>query len=247
MHLNFIVDQTEKYSSWLIESLATNSTSQSTQNLVSDQQQQQQILPKSDSTEIMNTTPTTSASLDLEDDQDFEFDEKKLNDESDDESTIEKEECLEVSYFNRFIDLIYFWLNKKQINFLIIKQRNRIEIDEQESEKDKETDELRLLQQEGEQSIEDLLKEYNLDENYFQTDNPSIKRHLRSDPSRSDRLKKRLQNKMEVEEEVEEEDEDDEETKSVESSRYVSESEMSEKRQSESEEDETKETPLKCL
>ena len=121
MHLNFIVDQTEKYSSWLIESLATNSTSQSTQNLVSDQQQQQQILPKSDSTEIMNTTPTTSASLDLEDDQDFEFDEKKLNDESDDESTIEKEECLEVSYFNRFIDLIYFWLNKKQINFLIIK------------------------------------------------------------------------------------------------------------------------------
>lgn len=93
MHLNFIVDQTEKYSSWLIESLATNSTSQSTQNLVTDQQLS---ISKSASVEDLNTTPTTAASLDLEEDHDVEFDEKRLNDESDDESTIEKEELLEV-------------------------------------------------------------------------------------------------------------------------------------------------------
>lgn len=94
LHLNFIVDQTEKYSSWLIESLA---------------QPQQPI----ESPQII--------------DQDDEY--KENEPDEDDESTIEKEEELD-----------------------------------QDNDQD---DELKQLQMESEIPIEDLLKDYNLDENYF--------------------------------------------------------------------------------
>jgi hypothetical protein len=135
MHLNFIVDQTEKYSSWLIESLATNAASNNvstvvtvdTSNLVNDvngnhqlekceidvQIAQQTNLDPSKKEEGSSaqleaiSTKTESIALD-EDDADVEFDETKLKEESDDESTIEKEELLEVILisFLRFFNLI---------------------------------------------------------------------------------------------------------------------------------------------
>jgi hypothetical protein len=109
LHLNFIVDQTEKYSSWLIESLATSQQQQ-------QQQQQQQ-----------------SVTVVAEEQKEEEDGEVEYESEIDDESTIEKEEELE------------------------------------ESNNNDENDELKQLQLESELPIEDLLKDYNLDENYFIT------------------------------------------------------------------------------
>lgn len=102
-HLNFIVDQTEKYSSWLIESLAS-------QNSVS-------------SSSLADTASATAANED----------EYELESETpDDESTIEREEQLD-----------------------------------NHNNDDSTNDELKQLQMESEIPIEDLLRDYNLDENYF--------------------------------------------------------------------------------
>lgn len=87
LHLNFIVDQTEKYSSWLIESLANNTTSQ---------HGAPQASPQSVQEAKSNVSPAATVSQ-TDDEKDEEFDEQKFGDESDDESTIEKEEQIEVS------------------------------------------------------------------------------------------------------------------------------------------------------
>ena len=122
MHLNFIVDQTEKYSSWLIESLATSE--QPPKSLQSDH---------SPTTLTPSTSLATAAADDPDDDREFDGDE--CDSESDDESTIAREERLE-----RALD------------------------DARAKE------ELRQLQLENEQSLDKLLKEYNLDEQYFKTE-----------------------------------------------------------------------------
>ncbi len=120
MHLNFIVDQTEKYSSWLIESLASG----------------EQPPPKSLRDHSAATlTPNTSLATAADPDDDREFDGGECDSESDDEATIAREERLE-----RALD------------------------DARAKE------ELRQLQLENEQSLDKLLKEYNLDEQYFKTE-----------------------------------------------------------------------------
>lgn len=75
MHLSFIVDQTEKYSSWLIESLATNANKDTAGN--------SQLTP--------NTSIGTDEPANTTEDEDIEFDGDKIDTESDDESTIAKE------------------------------------------------------------------------------------------------------------------------------------------------------------
>jgi E1A-binding protein p400 len=101
LHLNFIVDQTEKYSSWLIESLANQN----------------------------NSLSSSQATTEVTAQDDYELE----SDVADDESTIEKEEQLE----------------------------------DQLAADDSTNDELKQLQMESEIPIEDLLRDYNLDDNYF--------------------------------------------------------------------------------
>ncbi len=117
---------------------------------------------------------------------------------------------------------------------------------------DEESDELKQLKMENDMSIDQLLKDYNLDENYFQTKfipKKTTSEQLAS--SRADRLLKRQQNKMEIEqdptdsqnkedqEEAEEEDIDEEDEQE-----NISE-DLSE--DSEQEEEENKNSPsLKC-
>ena len=94
MHLNFIVDQTEKYSSWLIESLAANNAQPPTvANAGSGGLVEEMVV-----TSEPPPQPPPTVQVDLDDDADVEFDQEKLNEDSDDESTIEKEELLEVSF-----------------------------------------------------------------------------------------------------------------------------------------------------
>ena len=96
MHLNFIVDQTEKYSSWLIESLAANNAQPSSGANVGSGGLVEEMVVTS---EPPPQPPplVEAAQTELEDDADVEFDQEKLNEDSDDESTIEKEELLEVT------------------------------------------------------------------------------------------------------------------------------------------------------
>lgn len=145
MHLNFIVDQTEKYSSWLIESLATNANKDATNN--------SQLTP--------NTSIGTDEPANTTEDEDIEFDGDKIETESDDESTIAKEERIDQSD-------------------LEIKDKAEAKVQE----------ELRQLQLENEQSLDALLKEYNLDEQYFKS-TLDAGGGLRADPTRSDRLERR--------------------------------------------------------
>jgi hypothetical protein len=152
LHLNFIVDQTEKYSSWLIESLATSQQQQ--------QQQQQHVVV------------VTEEQTPKEEEEDGE---EEYESEIDDESTIEKEEELE------------------------------------ESNND-ENDELKQLQLESELPIEDLLKDYNLDENYFITNTTTDSFTSSSSLSSSQSAKLNdlmdvdvVNEKQEEEEEIEEE------------------------------------------
>ena len=112
LHLNFIVDQTEKYSSWLIESLA-NQNSVSSATLTDDAETSGQ----------MNTVMSSQADQD-----EYEMESEV----ADDESTIEKEEQLE-----------------------------------EQAADDSTNDELKQLQMESEIPIEDLLRDYNIDDSYF--------------------------------------------------------------------------------
>ena len=147
VHLNFIVDQTEKYSSWLMESLNPVTSAAAT---------------------TMSSKSSTTSSSRLKElydnDDEFNVDEEDLEEHEDDESTIEKEENLE---------------NNENVD-----------------------DEIKKLQMECELPLDDLLKDYNLDENYFSSyynnTNKESGKGASSVKTRSDRLLKRQQNKENV-------------------------------------------------
>jgi E1A-binding protein p400 len=141
-HLNFIVDQTEKYSSWLMESLN----------------------PVASTTTMSSKSSTTSSSKLKElydDDDEFNVNEEEDEMEQDDESTIDKEE--------RLLDP-----NGESVS-----------------------EEIKRLQMECELPLDDLLKDYNLDENYFSTYYSANRPVAKSSTvkSRSDRLLKRQMNR----------------------------------------------------
>jgi hypothetical protein len=149
VHLNFIVDQTEKYSSWLMESLNPITSTAATNTTMSSKS---------------STTSSSRLKELYENDDEFNVDDEDLEEHEDDESTIEKEENLE---------------NNENVD-----------------------DEIKKLQMECELPLDDLLKDYNLDENYFSTyhSNSMNKEGGKgsSVKSRSDRLLKRQQNKENV-------------------------------------------------
>jgi hypothetical protein len=145
MHLNFIVDQTEKYSSWLIESLATNAAPNPTTP----------PLPQHDtsstaSDKVLSTNVT-------DEDEDVEFNKNPSDESEDDESTIAREELAQ-----------------------------KADVEDADSE-------LKQLQMENEKSIEDLLKEYNINESYY------ANKEFKPNPQRSTRLKRRLEQSSQME------------------------------------------------
>ena len=150
--LNFIVDQTEKYSSWLIESLTAN-------------------VSASRAGSAVETMSQTSGDRKMADDGDYEDAEEASED---DESTIETEEKM----------------MKED------KGGGGSDVD----------DEIRRLQMESEIPLDDLLRDYKIDENYFGKEETGKS-------NRASRLARReaATSRMDVDEESEDEEEEDEE------------------------------------
>jgi E1A-binding protein p400 len=174
-HLNFIVDQTEKYSSWLMQSL--NSAPLSVTGSVSK--------PDSSQTESADVSITTK---DADSDMEYEGNISEMSEE-DDEETIEKEEKMMIT---------------------------NAEMTAKTAE-----EEIALLQKESERSIDDLLKEYNIDESYFARKVPTNseladKRAARL-LERNARLQSQAKEDSDDDEEEETEDDDDEDESTIQS------------------------------